>query len=214
MIMKSMPNPPTAINGFILICSPKSVDEIRIIAERAKQSGLTVLYSQWKLKQGDNIRLSVYKALGEHKDFLVFLGSEEPTGTFKEELDRVLKKQEDNPSIRIIIVLLPGVDKNLWENIFDLRCCIDLSKGLDDPDGLNKLVQAVESESSGKTVSKESSGKKTELEITKEFIRKDLKELVEEGLIKESDRSRFIDFILRESYNNYKKEVKENENKS
>jgi hypothetical protein len=119
----------------------EAVESIGIKLE--DDAGLRVWLDRWVLVPGEHWQQEMAKGLDQAKTCAVCVGSNTPSGWFREEIERALNRQSRDPSFRVIPVILPNGDRKLIDSFLELRTWVEFSTSIEDPDALHLLVCGV-----------------------------------------------------------------------
>ena len=81
---------------------------VEALASRLSDSGLLVWLDRWELVPGEPWQQAVEFGLGQAQACVVCIGSQAPSGWFRQEIECALNRQVEEPAFRVIPLLLPG----------------------------------------------------------------------------------------------------------
>jgi len=119
----------------------EAVESIAIKLE--DEAGLRVWLDRWVLVPGEHWQQQMAKGLNLAKTCAVCIGSNTPTGWFREEIERALNRQVRDKSFRVIPVILPRGDRKIIDDFLELRTWVEFKSGIEDADALQLLVCGV-----------------------------------------------------------------------
>lgn len=106
-------------------------------------AGLTVWLDRWVLVPGDCWQQQLARGLDQARTCAVFLGSDTPSGWFRQEIQRALDRQARDPSFRVIPVILPTGNRLAVDGFLELRTWVEFKSDLHDADAFHLLVCGV-----------------------------------------------------------------------
>jgi TIR domain/NB-ARC domain len=121
------------------------------------EHGLKVWLDQWVLVPGDLWQHDMAEGINDAASCAVCIGGKTPEGWFKQEIQRALNRQSREPKFRVIPLILPGGDTSNVDNFLELRTWVDMRKGLDDEEGMHKLVRGIQGIQPGRIATKTTS---------------------------------------------------------
>ncbi len=120
------------------------------LAERLEdEAGLRVWLDKWILVPGTSWQQAIARGLDQAKSCAVFISEDTPVGWFREEIQRALNRQTNEPSFRVIPVLLPGAEIGDLDNFLELRTVVQYGK-LDPAYAFHLLVSGIQGTSPGR----------------------------------------------------------------
>jgi hypothetical protein len=114
------------------------------------EAGLRVWFDRWILIPGEHWQQEMARGLDQAQTCAVFVGSNTPSGWFRQEIERALNRQAKDRAFRVIPVILPGGDRRLVDDFLELRTWVEFKVGLRDPDAFYLLVCGVRGERPGR----------------------------------------------------------------
>lgn len=105
--------------------------------------GLRVWLDRWILIPGEHWQQEMAKGLDQAKTCAVCVGSNTPSGWFREEIERALNRQSKDRTFRVIPVILPTGDRGSIDDFLELRTWVDFKTGLEDANAFHVLVSGV-----------------------------------------------------------------------
>jgi WD40 repeat protein/energy-coupling factor transporter ATP-binding protein EcfA2 len=115
--------------------------QIEIIARALREKGLDVFFDRWYLAPGTSWAEELEAVLGRVGAAAVFVGPGEMGPWQQREKNFALDRQANEPSFRVIPVLLPGADPAL--GFLGQNTWVDLRLGIHDTRGIDQLVAAI-----------------------------------------------------------------------
>lgn len=110
------------------------------LEDRAK---LHVFLDRWILLPGKPWRHEKINSLNLAKSYVICIGEKTPKDWFQEEIRRALDRQIEDPSFRIILVLLPKAQEYKVDDFLGIGIRVDFSKGLDDKYAFYRLLTGI-----------------------------------------------------------------------
>ncbi|MGH9619332.1 MAG: toll/interleukin-1 receptor domain-containing protein [Bryobacteraceae bacterium] len=95
---------------------------------------LRVWLDRWILIPGQHWQQELARGLDQAKTCAVCVGSNTPSGWFREEIERALNRQTRDKAFRVIPVILPEGHRGSIDDFLELRTWVDFRKGLEDED--------------------------------------------------------------------------------
>ena len=105
---------------------------------------------KWILVPGELWQPEMAHGLDQAKCCAVFYGDSTPDGWFRQEIQRALNRQAENPSFRVIPVLLPGSREDVVNEFVELRTWVNYRNGLEDNYAFHLLVCGIRGVSPGR----------------------------------------------------------------
>jgi hypothetical protein len=124
-------------------------------ARLADDAGLRIWLDKWVLVPGEHWQQAMAKGLDQASTCAVCIGNETPKGWFREEIQRALNRQTQDPSFRVIPVILPNGQPDLVDDFLELRTWVDFRSGIDDPSPFHVLVSGIKGLPPGRNPSSE-----------------------------------------------------------
>ena len=119
-------------------------EAVESIAVRLEDTfGLRVWLDRWILVPGEHWQQEMARGLDQARTCAVCVGSNTPSGWFREEIERALHRQTKDKAFRVIPVILPTGDRGLIDGFLELRTWVEFRKGLEDADAFHMLVSGV-----------------------------------------------------------------------
>jgi hypothetical protein len=115
-------------------------------------AGLSVWLDRWVLVPGDCWQQHLARGLDQARTCAVFLGSDTPSGWFRQEIQRALDRQARDATFRVIPVILPTGDRRVVDGFLELRTWVEFKHDLRDPDAFHLLVCGVRGVPPGRPV--------------------------------------------------------------
>lgn len=139
-----MPNEPDESFDVFLSHPHTEADAVESIGAMLEDdAGLKVWFDRWVLVPGDRWQQQMAKGLDRAGTCAVFIGSNTPSGWFREEIERALNRHAHDESFRVIPVILPGGDRSVVDEFLELRTWVEFKNGLRDSHALHLLVCGV-----------------------------------------------------------------------
>ncbi|MBK8501040.1 MAG: TIR domain-containing protein [Saprospiraceae bacterium] len=136
-------NPVNKYHTF-LSHSHSDADLVEQIAKKLQDEyQLEVFLDKWILVPGQPFPQALSKGLDEAETCTIFIGSNTPTGWFRNEVDKALNKQAKDSSFRVIPVLLPNANDSFVGDFLELRTWIKFKSGIEEPEALHQLVSGI-----------------------------------------------------------------------
>ncbi len=136
-------NKPGRFDVFLSHCH----DDADIVEELATKledkANLRVWLDKWTLIPGEHWQQEMAKSLSKVKTCAICIGSDTPTGWFKEEIEKALNRQTKDKSFRVIPILLPGAQETNIVDFLELRTWADLKNGINDEKNFHILVSGI-----------------------------------------------------------------------
>jgi len=119
-------------------------------AERLEdEAGLHVWLDKWIAVPGNILQQEIACGLDQARSCAVFISEDTPVGWFREEIQKALDRQTNEPSFRVIPVLLPGAEMSNLNNFLELRTAVRFDK-LDPAYAFHVLVSGIQGRSPGR----------------------------------------------------------------
>jgi len=117
------------------------------IAQRLKRAGIEPWFDRWSLTPGGKWQGELAAGLSRARACAIFVGTHDPGGWERQEVDVALGRAATEPEFRVFSVLLPGVedpfDPNRLPVLLRARTWVDFRRGRDDARALQDLINAV-----------------------------------------------------------------------
>jgi TIR domain len=124
-------------------------------AKLQDRATLEVWLDRWVLVPGEHWQQKMARGLDQAKTCAVCIGQHTPTGWFQEEIQRALNRQVNDPSFRVIPVILPNGKSEVVNDFLELRTWVEFKNGIDDGYALHQLVSGVTGKPPGRYLCKE-----------------------------------------------------------
>src|SRR5262249_19239488 len=95
------------------------------------ENGLRVWLDKWILVPGAQWQQEIARGLDHARACAVCLGARAAKGWFKNEIGRALIRQANEPSFRVIPVLLPGSDPSVVDDFMELNTWVNFGEDTD-----------------------------------------------------------------------------------
>src|SRR5262249_22689786 len=118
----------------------------RDIKNRLDYAGLEVWWDETSLVPGADWVHEIQKAISQADAFVVLVGPESQSAWVRTETAAALSRALENPTFRIIPVLLPGAKSDDLPPLLQSRLGLDLSNSRDVDKSLNTLAETLASE--------------------------------------------------------------------
>lgn len=119
-------------------------EAVESIAVRLEDEfGLRIWLDRWILIPGKHWQQEMARGLDQARTCAVCVGSNTPSGWFREEIERALNRQTKDKAFGVIPVILPNGDRGSIDDFLELRTWVDFKKGLEDADAFHVLVSGV-----------------------------------------------------------------------
>ena len=149
------------------------VEEIAIHIE--DNYNLKIWLDKWCLKAGDKWVHKIKEALVETKNCVVFIGKENSTGWYQNEVELALNIESENrEEYRIIPVLLPDADDLPKRSFLSTRTLIDLRGDINRDEELYRLSCGIKGIKPGRFKNNFSDELEENLQKIKQYYDKDL----------------------------------------
>jgi hypothetical protein len=164
------------------------------LARQIDDCGLKVWLDKWVLIPGGKWQQEIAHGLKNANSCAVCLGEQNPSGWFREEIERAMNRQTKDASFRVIPILLPGARNINVDNFLELRTWIDFRSGIDDKRAFHYLISGIRGQPPGRN---KECGNDSD-EILKKFKKglMQLKQLHNEELIDDANLSEYRCRIL------------------
>lgn len=116
----------------------------------ADEAGMRVWLDKWVLVPGEHWQQAMAKGLAEAKSCAVCVGSNTPSGWFREEIERALNRQARDNTFRVIPVVLPNGKRNSVDNFLELRTWVEFQNGIRDARAFHVLLSGIRGEAPGR----------------------------------------------------------------
>lgn len=130
--------PSITFDVFLSHASPDKDIVEAIGARLIDDAQLKVWFDRWSLVPGQKWQQELLKGLDEARTCAIFLGSNTPSGWFKEEIDYALARQIERQDFRVIPGLLLGADSSIL-GFLKTRTWVDFSNGVGDAYAFHRL---------------------------------------------------------------------------
>jgi hypothetical protein len=107
------------------------------------EASMRVWLDKWILVPGAHWQQEMAKGLDEAKSCAVCVGSNTPTGWFREEIEKALNRQARDNTFRVIPVILPEGSRTSVDNFLELRTWVEFQNGIDDARALHVLLSGI-----------------------------------------------------------------------
>ena len=147
-------NPASPAELYDVFLSHAHVDAtiVERLAVQLTDRQLKPWLDRWVLVPGELWQQDMAKALTRAKTCVVCIGNKTPLGWFQQEIQRALNRQTQDPTFRVIPVILPGGDQSLVDNFLELRTWVDFRSGMDDKEALHRLVSGILGKAPGRFI--------------------------------------------------------------
>lgn len=143
--------PPSASQSpqFDVFLSHNGKDKpaVEQLARRLKEAAITSWLDKWELIAGDRFQDQLAAGLRASHACAYFIGPAGEGNWAREELDLARSRSVKDHGFRLFSVLLPGLpepfDQTTLPPFLTTRTWIDFRKGLDDPDALQAMINAI-----------------------------------------------------------------------
>lgn len=128
---------------LFLSYSPLNTETVQSLASELNFAGVSVWFDQWKLVPGQNWQPLIERAMTESAAIGVCIG---PSGNDKwpeRDLSLALSIQQQDPSFKIIPILLPEADVSDIPAVISRIKFLDLRKGPTDPETIERVKSAL-----------------------------------------------------------------------
>jgi tetratricopeptide (TPR) repeat protein len=130
---------------YDLFFSYNRIDKPAIVelASRLEADGMRVYLDIRDLRAGEDFQKALEAAMDESAAIAVFFGQSGKSPWQNEESQVALKLRDQDPSKRIIPILLPGASPDKLPYFLKMRQAVDFRAGLDDMEAYESLVSAI-----------------------------------------------------------------------
>ncbi len=149
---------PDAAKPFDVFLSHSHADAefVKQLAEKLEDDhNLKPWLDQWELVPGQPWVQGMARGLDQAASCAVCLGSKTPAGWFQREIGKALNRQTQEESFGVIPVLLPGGDPSSVKDFVELNTWVDLRKGLNDEEAMQRLVRGIQGQRPGRASKKQ-----------------------------------------------------------
>jgi len=131
--------------------SHEDAEWVEALAKRLEdECEFKIWLDKWTLVPGKSWQQGIAKGLNQAAACAACVGAKTPGGWFQEEVQRALDLQVNDPDFRVIPVLLPDGDPNLFPAFLSLRTWADFRDGQDPGYAFHVLKQGIKGEPPGR----------------------------------------------------------------
>lgn len=127
----------------------------RLGVKLTDEARLRVWLDKWILVPGEHWQQQMAKGLEQAKTCAVCVSRETPDGWFREEIERALNRQANDPTFRVIPIILPNGDRAVVDDFLELRTWVDFKAGIGDGYALHVLISGIRGKPPGRYVANE-----------------------------------------------------------